>query len=326
MEQEGWRPELILAHTGWGETLGIQEVWPTIPQILWPELWVRPEHGGYGIDSLKPPAGLDSRLEQLGRNALTRTALAAANAWVLPTRHQADSLPIEFRDQRLHVIHEGIDTRLAHPNPEVNFEVRGVPIDRSVPTITFVNRNLERLRGFDMFMRSLPAIQQQHQKVRVLIVGDNDAGYGGGHGDGPPLRQRMLQDLAGQLDLERIHFLGRVPHPVLMALLQASWVHVYLSYPFVMGWSLLEAMACGCCIVGSRGMPVEEAIEHNVEGRLIPMGQPDALAKEVLQLLGSPDIRSRLGAAARRRALLYDQRLTLASMTSLIESQVAAER
>ena len=326
LQQEGWWPDLILAHSGWGETLGLQEVWTSVPQILWPELWVRPEHGGYGIDSLKPPAGLDSRLEQLGRNALTRTALAAANAWVLPTRHQADSLPIEFRDQRLHVIHEGIDTRLAHPNPEVNFEVRGVPIDRSVPTITFVNRNLERLRGFDMFMRSLPAIQQQHQKVRVLIVGDNDAGYGGGHGDGPPLRQRMLQDLAGQLDLERIHFLGRVPHPVLMALLQASWVHVYLSYPFVMGWSLLEAMACGCCIVGSRGMPVEEAIEHNVEGRLIPMGQPDALAKEVLQLLGSPDIRSRLGAAARRRALLYDQRLTLASMTSLIESQVAAER
>ena len=150
LEQEGWRPDLILAHTGWGETLGLQEVWPFVPQILWPELWVRPEHGGYGIDPLKPPAGLGSRLEQLGRNALTRTALAAARAWVLPTRHQAESLPPEFCDQRLHVIHEGIDTRLAHPKPEVSFEVRGVSIDRSVPTITFVNRNLERLRGFDL--------------------------------------------------------------------------------------------------------------------------------------------------------------------------------
>ena len=325
LEQEGWRADLILAHTGWGETLGLQEVWPSVPQILWPELWVRPEHGGYGSDPLKPPAGLDSRLEQLGRNALTRTALAAARAWVLPTRHQAESLPPEFRNQRLHVIHEGIDTCLAHPKPEVSFEVRGVSIDRSVPTITFVNRNLERLRGFDLFMRSLPLIQQQHPTVRVLIVGDNEAGYGGGHGDGPPLRQRMLQELAGQLDLERIHFLGRVPHPVLMALLQASWVHVYLSYPFVLGWSLLEAMACGCCIVGSRGMPVEEAIEHNVEGRLVPMDQPDVLANEVLQLLASPDKRARFGAAARRRALLYDQRLTLAAMTSLIEAQGLAE-
>ena len=103
-----------------------------------------------------------------------------------------------------------------------------------------------------------------------------------------------------------------------MALLQTSWVHVYLSYPFVLGWSLLEAMACGCCIVGSRGMPVEEAIEHNVEGRLVPMGDQNALAKEVLHLLASPDSRARFGAAARRRALLYDQRLTLSEMTSLL--------
>ena len=203
----------------------------------------------------------------------------------------------------------------------MSFEVRGVRIDRTVPTITFVNRNLERLRGFDLFMRSLPLIQQQHPRVRVLIVGDNDVGYAGSHGDGPPLRQRMLQELGAQLDLERIHFFGRVPHPQLMALLQASWVHVYLSYPFVLGWSLLEAMACGCCIVGSQGMPVEEAIEHNVEGRLIPMDQPDLLAKEVLQLLASPQTRARFGAAARRRALLYDQRLTLAAMTSLIEAR-----
>ena len=321
LDVEGWRPELILAHTGWGETLGIQEVLPTVPQILWPELWVRPEHGGYGIDPLKPPAGLGSRLEQLGRNALTRTALAAGRAWVMPTHHQADSLPPEFIDQRLHVIHEGIDTHLARPNAEVHFEVRGVRIDRNVPTITFVNRNLERLRGFDLFMRSLPLIQQQNTKVRVLIVGDNDAGYGGDHGDGRPLRQRMLQELSGQIDMERIHFLGRVPHPMLMAMLQASWVHVYLSYPFVLGWSLLEAMACGCCIVGSQGMPVEEAIEHNVEGRLIPMDQPSLLANEVLHLLSDSDTRSRFGMAARRRALLYDQRLTLAAMTSLIEAK-----
>ena len=199
-------------------------------------------------------------------------------------------------------------------------------IDRTVPTITFVNRNLERLRGFDVFMRSLPLIQQQHSSVRVLIVGDNDAGYGGSSDDGSPLRQRMLQELAGQLDLERIHFLGRVPHPLLMALLQASWVHVYLSYPFVLGWSLLEAMACGCCIVGSQGMPVQEAIEHNIEGRLIPMDQPESLAREVLQLLSNPESRARFGAAARRRALLYDQRLTLAEMTSLVESQGSADR
>ena len=135
-----------------------------MPQILWPELWVRPEHGGYGDRSVEAFTGLDSRLEQLGRNALTRTAMSGACSWVMPTTHQAQSLPAEFSDQRLHVIHEGIDTRWPIPMLKVSFEVRGVPIDRTVPTITFVNRNLERLRGFDMFMRSLPLIQRQHPK------------------------------------------------------------------------------------------------------------------------------------------------------------------
>ena len=320
LANEGWRPDRILAHSGWGETLALSHIWPAVAQIIWPELWVLPQHGGYGVDPLKPAAGLAACLEQLGRNSLTRTALADASSWVLPTRHQAESLPVEFQSNRLHVIHEGIDTRLAHPNSEVTYEVRGVQINRSVPTITFVNRNLERLRGFDLFMRSLPAIQRQHKQVRVVIVGDNDMGYGGGDATAAPLRQRMLEELQGQLDLERIHFLGRVPHPALVAILQASWVHVYLSYPFIMGWSLLEAMACGCCIVGSEGMPVAEAIENNVEGRLVPMDQPNLLAEQVLQLLNDSNLRNRLGVAARQRALLYDQRLTLKALAELIEA------
>lgn len=319
LRQEGWNPERIVAHTGWGETLGLAQVWPDVPQILWPELWVRPEHGGYGVDPEKPPAGLESRLEQLGRNALTRTALADASAWVLPTRHQAQSLPKEFQDHRLHVIHEGIDTSVASPNPDVSFEVRGHVINRSVPTITFVNRNLERLRGFDLFMRALPAIQRMHSSVRVIIVGDNDAGYGGGIQGPLNMRQKMLAELKGQLDMERIHFLGRVHHPVLMALLQASWVHVYLSYPFILGWSLLEAMACGCCIVGSEGMPVSEAITSGVDGILIPMDKPSQLSSEVLRLLDNHQERERLGAAARRSALMYDQRLTLTALARLFE-------
>jgi glycosyltransferase involved in cell wall biosynthesis len=130
----------------------------------------------------------------------------------------------------------------------------------------------------------------------------------------------MLEELQGQLDLERIHFLGRVPHPALMAILQASGVHVYLSYPFIMGWSLLEAMACGCSIVGSEGMPVAEAIENNVEGRLVPMDQPNVLAEQVLKLLNDSKLRNKFGAAARQRALMYDQRLTLKALTELIEA------
>ena len=319
LEEKGWRPDRILAHSGWGETLGIKEVWPQVPQILWPELWMRPEHGGYGIDPLLPPSGLKQSVEQLGRNALTRIALDQASAWVMPTQHQARSLPPTFQGSSLNVIHEGIDTSLACPNPSVSFVVRGITINRSIPTITFVNRNLERLRGFDQFMRALPALQRQWPDLRILIVGDSEKGYGNPHPSGNPLRQVMLDELAGQLDLERIHFLGRVPYSQLLAILQASWVHVYLSYPFVLGWSLLEAMSCGCGIVGSCGMPVEEVIYNGVEGLLVPMDNSDALAARVSALLSNPALRQQLGNAARKRALAFDQSRTLPKLSALIE-------
>ena len=319
LENQGWRPDRILGHCGWGETLGLHALWPSIPQILWPEIWVRPEHGGYGADPQKPAPGLPHELEQLGRNAITRSALAYARAWVLPTRHQANSFPAEYQDHRLHVIHEGIDTALACPNPTVSFQVRGITIDRSVPTLTLINRNLERLRGFDVFMRALPAVMAAQPQLRVLIVGGNEAGYGGGQHP-VPLRQRMLAELSGQLDLDRIHFLGRIPYDQLLAVMQASWVHVYLSYPFVLSWSLLEAMSCGCAIVGSRGMPVEEVITHGVDGVLVNHDQPEELADRIQRLLLKPEMRERLGAAARQKAQHYDQSHTLLQVAQLIEA------
>ena len=157
LDQEGWRPDLILAHSGWGETLGLQEVWPNVPQILWPELvgtagawwiWDRP-------DEAVSRVLITGWSNLVVMHSLVRPCPLLAIGFANSTSGR-ESCPSEFRDQRLHVIHEGIDTRLAHPNPEVSFEVRGVHIDRTVPTITFVNRNLERLRGFDVFMRSLP--------------------------------------------------------------------------------------------------------------------------------------------------------------------------
>ena len=322
--QEGWKPDCILAHSGWGETIALPEFLADVPQVIWPELWVQPEHGGHGVDRLKPHVGLAQKLDQVGRHTLTRVALDSAHSWILSTRHQANSLPPEFQGRRLHVVHEGIDTTIACPNPAVSYGVRGVTIDRSVPTITFVNRNLERLRGFDMFMRALPMIQKAHPQVRVLIVGDNEPGYAGSTTGARPLRQVMLEELSGQLDLDRIHFLGRIPHAQLMALFQASWVHVYLSYPFVLSWSLLEAMACGCCIVGSQGMPVAEVIEDGVQGLLVPLDDSERLAQRVIGLLKRPDLRQRLGEAARQEALLWDQTVTLPKINAVIEEATCA--
>ena len=169
-------------------------------------------------------------------------------------------------------------------------------------------------------MQALPLIQRQHPTVRVLIVGDSEAGYGGSHPSGRPIRELLMEELAVQLDIERIHFLGRIPHPALIALLQASWVHVYLSYPFILGWSLLEAMACGCCVVGSEGMPVEEVIQPGLNGLLVPMGDAVALAQQVLLLLANKSLRNQLGAGARQTALAWDQKVVLPHLAALVEN------
>ena len=325
--REGWTPDLILGHSGWGETLLLNQVWPQSPCVIWPELWVKPQHAGIEL----PPEGPGPTLQQLAdhsaRNYLTRAALASATAWVMPTRYQAESLPAEFRDMRLHVIHEGINCDVACPREDVEYHVRGIRVNRSVPTITFVNRNLECLRGFDVFMRALPTVLHKHKNVRILIVGDNGVGYAGhGFANDVPLKQRMLSELEGQLDLDRIHFLGRIPYPSLLALLQASWVHVYLTKPFILGWSLLEAMACGCALVGSEGMPVSEVLTHRHNALLVPAGDSSALAASILDLLSNSSLRLQLGRQARQDSLAWDQSVMWPRFQSLFQELLNSQK
>ena len=320
--QEGWMPDLILGHSGWGETLLLHEVWPQCPSVLWPELWVKPQHAGIELLPDGPGPTLQQVADHAARNNLTRAALASANAWVMPTRYQAASLPAEFQHSRLHVIHEGINCEVACPRDDVEYQVRGIRVDRSVPTVTFVNRNLESLRGFDVFMRALPYVLRRHKDVRILIVGDNGVGYAGGRGDDVPLKQRMLSELEGQLDLERVHFLGRIPYPSLLALLQVSWVHVYLTKPFILGWSLLEAMACGCALVGSEGMPVSEVLTDRQNSLLVPGGDSSAVAASILDLLSNSSLRMQLGHQARRDAMAWDQTVMWPRFQSLFDQLV----
>ena len=167
-------------------------------------------------------------------------------------------------------------------------------------------------------MRSLPDVMSAIPSLRVIIVGDSEKGYGPGHPSGRSLRDVMVDELKHQIDLERIHFLGRIPHAHLIGILQASWVHVYLSYPFVLGWSLLEAMSCGCSIVASRGMPVEEVITDGVEGLLVGLQDPEVLAGRVITLLQDSNLRQTFGKRARKRALEWDQRLTLPKLESIL--------
>ena len=193
----------------------------------------------------------------------------------------------------LRIIHDGIDTALVQPNPAATLTAPAadgtlVSLQAGDEIVTYVARNLEPYRGFPSFMRSLPKVLGARPQARILIVGGDEVSYGTAPGDGRTWRQQLLGELQGSLDLSRVHFLGRVPYPLFLKVLQVSAAHVYLTYPFVLSWSMLEAMAAGCLVIGSRTAPVEEVIRDGENGLLVDFFKPEELAGKVIAALEAP--------------------------------------
>lgn len=229
-----------------------------------------------------------------------------ADAGISPTHWQASTFPETFRDN-IAVIHDGIDTDTIAPNSSVSLtlNVNGggtIKLTRDDEIITFVNRNLEPYRGYHTFMRALPEIMRRCPKARILIVGADGVSYGSKAPDEQKWKDIFLNEVVENLDMNRIHFLGHIDYLHFIPLLQLSRIHVYLTYPFVLSWSLLEAMSVGCCIVASDTQPLHEAIRHNDTGRLVDFFDQDELANNVCELLELPDERARLGKNAREFA------------------------
>jgi glycosyltransferase involved in cell wall biosynthesis len=167
--------------------------------------------------------------------------------------------------------------------------------------LTYVARNLEPYRGFPQFMRSLPAILKERPNAQVIIVGGDEVSYGHRLPPGQTHRQLMLNELGSALDMNRVHFVGKLPYSTFLKVLQLSRVHVYLTYPFVLSWSLLESMAAGCLVVGSKTAPVEEAIQHGENGWLVDFFKPDEISAQVIEgLAAGKDGHADLRQAARR--------------------------
>lgn len=225
-----------------------------------------------------------------------------ADAGLSPTQWQASTFPERFR-AKITVIHDGIDTQALIPNPAVSLTLNGnLVLTRRDEVITFVNRNLEPYRGYHIFMRALPQILKRRPNARVLIVGGDDVSYGARPENGRKWKDIFAAEVRPRMaeaDWARVHFLGNVPYHHFIALLQLSTVHVYLTYPFVLSWSLLEAMSIGCAIVASDTQPVREAIKHDETGRLVDFFDVAALANKVCALLDDPAARQRLGRNAR---------------------------
>lgn len=308
IKKNGFTPDLIIAHHGWGESLFLKEIWPNAKLAIYCEFYYHPDGADVGFDPEFPSNDVTEPCRLRLKNLNNLLHFDIADAGISPTHWQASTFPKDFRP-KITVIHDGIDTKIVTPNPNVALTLNGnLKLTKHDEIITFVNRNLEPYRGYHIFMRALPELLKKRPKARVLIVGGDDVSYGARPKNGRKWKDIFIDEVRPQIndaDWQRVHFLGTLPYESFIPLLQLSTVHVYLTYPFVLSWSLLEAMSVGCAIVASNTQPLHEAIIHNQTGLLVDFFDPVALAKEVCQLLDNTPLRAQLGKNARAFAIKH---------------------
>lgn len=304
LRDKGFRPDVIVAHPGWGDTMFLKTVWPEARLGLYCEYFYRVEGGDHQFDpefpKLQDP--LEASCNFQLRNLHQRWHFDIANGAISPTRFQAGTYPARFRP-KIDVVHDGIDIERLRPDPSARVRLpSGSEITREQEVITFVARNLEPYRGYHIFMRALPELMRQRPDAQVLIVGGDGVSYGSQPPEGRSWKSVFLDEVADRIDPSRVHFLGNLPYQDYLGVLQVSRLHVYLTYPFVLSWSLMEAMALGVPILASDTAPLREVVTDGENGVLFPFFEPAALVKGACRLLGDAALRERFAAAGRDKA------------------------
>ena len=306
LRSQGFEPDVICAHTGWGEALFLRDIYPEARILAYCEFFYNSR--GSDIDfspNSKPNLDRDCRTRM--RNTHMLISLEEADWGISPTEWQRRQHPSALID-KISVIHDGVDTEVCRPNPAARFATpNGLVLSRDDEVITYVARNLEPYRGFDIFMQSLGEILRRRPKAEVIVVGGDEVSYGGKPKDAVNWREYMLPRV--NFDARRVHFVGRVPYDTFRSILSISRAHIYLTYPFVLSWSMIEAMAHECLVVGSNTPPVVEVIRDGVNGLLVDYFDPAALAEKVISALETPDRAVAMRKAARRTVVeTYDLR------------------
>lgn len=318
LRQRGFVPDLIYVHAAWGEGLYLRDVFPASRILGYFEFYYRATGVDVGFDP-EFPVTADEQLRIRTWNMTHQSTFFAVDWGLAPTRWQAGVFPAEMQ-QRLSVIHDGVDTRRLTPDGQARFAlVDGRQLGPDDEVVTFVSRGLEPYRGFHVFMRSLPELMRCRPAAQFVIVGADTPSYGRRPSDAPNWRIKLLAEVGDRIDRGRLHFTGKLAYDAFIALLRVSRAHVYLTYPFVLSWSMLEAMAVGAPIAASSTAPVSEVIQHEVNGLLFDFFDRDALVASVCRLLDDRELRASLTAMARRHVV---ERYDLASVCLPAQAQL----
>lgn len=301
LKKDGFYPEIVYGHSGWGPTMFIKDVFPRAKLLCYFEWFYNADGSDVGFDPSEPLTP-DDKLRVRIKNAPILTDLYSCDAGLCPTFWQKNQFPIEYHN-KLKVMHDGVDTDYFSPrkNEKLILPSIGMNLSEAKEIITYVSRGMEPYRGFPQFMETVSLLQQRRKDCHVVVVGEDRVAYGRRLPDGKSYKQLMLDKF--DFDLSRLHFTGRLPYPQYLQVLRASSAHVYLTRPFVLSWSMLEAMSTGCLLVASDTPPVRELIEDGVNGILVDFFSPQDIMRKLEKALDNPDRVEKLKTNARRTIL-----------------------
>lgn len=299
-KDHGINPDIVIGHSGWGEMMFVKDVLPKVPVLSYFEFFYRAKGADLDFDPEYPPHA-DAALGLHGLNAVNLISLNTCDRGFTPTQWQWLGYPEVYRP-KIEVLHEGVDTNAVRRRPDARLTLpNGRVLTAADEVVTYVARNLEPYRGFHTFMRAIPEILRRRPNAQIVMIGGDGVSYGFKMPKGESYKAKMLREVP--VDPARVHFLGNVPYETFLNTLHVSSAHVYLTYPFILSWSLLESMAAECTIIGSRTPPVEEAIEHGRTGLLVDFFDHKALAAQIADVLANKAAYAGLGPAARRHVI-----------------------
>ncbi|WP_413205668.1 glycosyltransferase [Rhodospirillum sp. A1_3_36] len=325
LKEKGFTPDLVIGHPGWGEMLRLGEVLPEAKEISYAEIYYQDTGGDHDFDPEFPYPESNLPLRNRLANAAIDVSMARCRAAVAPTAWQAGRFPAHFQD-KIHQIHDGIDTRILKPRERGILDLDGWTVAKGEKVVTFATRYLEPMRGVHTFLRALPLIQAMEPDCKTVVVGRDDKSYWRMEKDKPTHKKRLIAEVSDRLDWDRVRFVPWLQRDALTRLFQVSAAHVYLTFPFVLSWSMLEAMACGAPVIGSRTDPVMEVIEDGVNGHLVDCLDPEDLAERVVAVLRDPEGQKPIRARARETVVeKYDlETVCLPQWLKVIDRVVAS--